>query len=977
MSSKDSAYAGRRSYKSTATARPSGSEHTRQHVEHSRRDPEPSKPNSERSKRDTDHYLQYYQSSLADGQAGESDEESSRSRELTRQTSRGSTSPSDYSDEPATDFSMNAARSVTSTRRSKAPTDGGSDRRRLAIVQMDPLGEPPPSKSKDALSLGSSVRARRGLPANLAGLALVAPPDAAPSTYSHLTPPTTAPATGDLNVRHATREDKGHNRSSSEAAQGAKDSSRSAGSFGAERPANSTERARPRVVVESDSLSPPGDQRSQHSRSPSPGAVSDVSDQARGLLSPVQHARPGMTRGDTQQSVVLTPEIGEEKDIAARVAAPVVINLESAEPFRRRDASSRNGRPHVDKQPVSPTSISSRDTSSYLHYQPGIHAIAGPLPPPPRAMFNIDTNSPAPPRPPRLNSPLSIRSRGDIEAVKQALQLPPSVTAALASRTPKPKPVKSTESLKAEAASLDQSTAEPNGSRSTDDPELQHVKSVHRREGAFAPSVSTSTATTLDSNTPASRTSSRSDITPSDRPHDDAKIVDDTKAASSRAANEDVPPITVIHLMQPIDEQQEQGVNGNTADLTSSPSARRRSDDLSSEGGSRSRSPPYTGHTGEAPSPPPKSFRNSLTTNFKRLSSSLPRTPSLSSKSRRSSGGTYYSSRTPSPSIMVSPPPVRQKIKHQYPPAMFYAEITTRKTSLERCMLYAQKINELYMYDSGLGDWTIETKMRANNNRPTVAFSSHTFTPQPRHTSRASMISEATFPRRPDASTATDLSVKTQDLAPPTPPALPYPALANQRAFPARSSSVTSGTPSSSLRSLAPSTPTSKSSGGFFASLGRKASMTSSKKDKPAPSAPSTTAPARLTKNPPASAAARVINISNAPTVPGGPRAAPGHRAARSQTIMTTTAPFAASNTPPAERGEALGRRPSLYDINSESVINISADAEFVRQVDKLVHLLPDADRDVLAGYLRRAGQDILAIGQYLEDEKNGKIKPP
>lgn len=50
-------------------------------------------------------------------------------------------------------------------------------------------------------------------------------------------------------------------------------------------------------------------------------------------------------------------------------------------------------------------------------------------------------------------------------------------------------------------------------------------------------------------------------------------------------------------------------------------------------------------------------------------------------------------------------------------------------------------------------------------------------------------------------------------------------------------------------------------------------------------------------------------------------------------------------------------------------------DPEFVRQVDKLAELLPDADRMVLAGYLRRAGQDVLAIGQYLEDAKNGTLK--
>jgi hypothetical protein len=50
-------------------------------------------------------------------------------------------------------------------------------------------------------------------------------------------------------------------------------------------------------------------------------------------------------------------------------------------------------------------------------------------------------------------------------------------------------------------------------------------------------------------------------------------------------------------------------------------------------------------------------------------------------------------------------------------------------------------------------------------------------------------------------------------------------------------------------------------------------------------------------------------------------------------------------------------------------------DPDFARQVDKLADLLPHAERSVLAGYLRRAGQDILAIGQYLEDEKNGTLR--
>lgn len=66
-----------------------------------------------------------------------------------------------------------------------------------------------------------------------------------------------------------------------------------------------------------------------------------------------------------------------------------------------------------------------------------------------------------------------------------------------------------------------------------------------------------------------------------------------------------------------------------------------------------------------------------------------------------------------------------------------------------------------------------------------------------------------------------------------------------------------------------------------------------------------------------------------------------------------------------------------MFNLTLEPVIDIKADPEFIRQVDKLADVLPKADREVLAGYLRRAGQDILAIGQYLEDEKNGKIQAP
>jgi len=80
------------------------------------------------------------------------------------------------------------------------------------------------------------------------------------------------------------------------------------------------------------------------------------------------------------------------------------------------------------------------------------------------------------------------------------------------------------------------------------------------------------------------------------------------------------------------------------------------------------------------------------------------------------------------------------------------------------------------------------------------------------------------------------------------------------------------------------------------------------------------------------------------------------------------------SSTP--SHDPSLARRPSLNELSpSEPVVGIQVDPEFIRQVDKLAAILPRANREVLAGYLRRSGQDILAIGQYLEDEKNGTIR--
>lgn len=250
-------------------------------------------------------------------------------------------------------------------------------------------------------------------------------------------------------------------------------------------------------------------------------------------------------------------------------------------------------------------------------------------------------------------------------------------------------------------------------------------------------------------------------------------------------------------------------------------------------------------------------------------------------------------------------------------------------------------------------------------------------------------MTDATFPRRPDATTATDLTQSHRNITPPSiqPPALPYPSLAipqqPQRLL--RSPSNAGSSTPSSLRSLVPSSSSSAPKGGFFASLGRKGSV-SGRREKPGITAlsPSNSQSGSSGKNgnvltkqqPPQQPqhAPRPVNIVASPSVPGGPRAPP-NRLKRSQTLMTTPAPF--STRPEAEAssssGQQLTRRPSTHNLTPDNVTR--QDPDFVRQVDKLADLLPHADRDVLSAYLRRAGQDILAIGQYIEDEKNGTLR--
>ncbi|KAI0356721.1 hypothetical protein OH77DRAFT_1400943 [Trametes cingulata] len=1098
------------------------------------------------------------------------------------------------------------------SRRPSVPTEGGADRRRLAIVEMDadaPIARKRSKGLKSKSSHDSSVSSaasnmsggtlfsRRGV--HIGGLALVAPPDASPKTYTDLTPPSTAPVVAgrashppppSASSGHASGSHyHAHARSASEAVDysssrsvgrsrrlhhkssrdvgivGLSSASTASDSLGPASPTSDEYHVYVQAVRPREGLGVPVFQTPAKSRSPSPGGggggttpdLSDTSSASHGqqrlLATPIW----GM-----EDSGIVTPGIGEWKDIQQPVVGPVIVGLSpdqlmhhhhSHHSPHRTDSSSTVSQSQQQQQqrqqsparshasyaspssssspsvqsptsayqqsqsPLSPSSSSSTAASPYLHYQPGVHSTAGPLPPPPRSIF--DTHGAPPPRPPRFHTPVPSASatstspsasnthtstRRDVDVLKEQLQLPQSVSAVLAARTPpeaankrlghghegptpEPHPQprgRSHSRTRSRSGTRDSdasSYSQDNGANNNESSvKLVPATSVHRREGAFPPStiLSSPPGQLLVDSPRASEETSTGNTTQSQNTDGRPVVVieHDNQAEQTRegegAGGEDVLPrerkdsdrrsgIELRRESSWVSLSQEAAAhhsspNGKSAVLPAV-SVSRSASSSSASSGSRSAS-------SHLPVPPPKNaarsgsddekagaslapsaFRATLT-NLKRFSS-LPRTPSRSSRSSSSKRSTSPSPdvrRSLSPSaapIRVELPtstagarrPVQERkvlpkptMVSSWPPAMNVRDVTMLRSARERAKAYADKINELAMYDCGLRDWqaaqgrpgshprTQSQRTARNTLQPMVPAELGGMPPQGRHVSHGSLASEATFPIRADAYTATDLSTRPIDVipstAPPPPPSLPYPALAQAQGI-SRTQTRSSTLLSSPTKTLA-ILPGGKSSGtGFFASLGRKTSV---RKEKGLSGLSSPQSPTKvLTKRPPAvtmsrsnptpptqssMASPRDGPLPSVPVIPGGPRAAPG-RIQRAKTYSVAPSPPQAQPQPQPEpaptsrpsppnshRQSTVARRPSLFARARQGHVSISPpiaassaamsmDPSFQRQVDKLAAILPHADRDILAGYLRRAGEDILAIGQYLEDEKNGTLR--
>ena len=217
----------------------------------------------------------------------------------------------------------------------------------------------------------------------------------------------------------------------------------------------------------------------------------------------------------------------------------------------------------------------------------------------------------------------------------------------------------------------------------------------HTREGAFPPST----------------------ILPAERNHSlpDKSI----KVVPELSSKDELPslPTDILDSAQPITTEP---ANGELSPSTARcPELRREPSWVSNSNDSGHASSEYSRHAFEdarpgaqelnGPYPSIKEFapedspsetkrKGGLLTNLKRYSS-LPRPPSA--RSPRMSIFT----RSPSP----KPPP---RIRAKSPDAMRFRDVLSKRSALERAIGYAHKINELSMYDCGLGDWVITTKER-------------------------------------------------------------------------------------------------------------------------------------------------------------------------------------------------------------------------------------------------------------------------
>lgn len=315
-------------------------------------------------------------------------------------------------------------------RRVSTRSAGGTDKRRLAIVELDPSPMVTTTNPSVVTTQNpkENLHERRGM---VGHLALVAPPDAAPQHYTDISPPASAPPTRSKSMaRHmeasldgSQSASSGHHRSYSEMQSNTirkmpsiKKAPRDVGIVGTN-PPNTPDRipSRPPSRPQEDDNAPATFPESATSpifqrpkdRSPSPylnPSLSEPSSPAVELGGNAPSSGHLDTTWKVLQSAHTTPAIGEAKDIKQSVAGPVVLAIPPRHFDWNTPTQPNQNTPEIKTTSSSPVHLPSPSDTAYLHYVTGVHSTAGPLPPPPRHIIPSAKTAP-PPRPPRRTSP--------------------------------------------------------------------------------------------------------------------------------------------------------------------------------------------------------------------------------------------------------------------------------------------------------------------------------------------------------------------------------------------------------------------------------------------------------------------------------------------------------------------------------------------------------------------------------------------
>lgn len=159
-------------------------------------------------------------------------------------------------------------------------------------------------------------------------------------------------------------------------------------------------------------------------------------------------------------------------------------------------------------------------------------------------------------------------------------------------------------------------------------------------------------------------------------------------------------------------------------------SLRQRAHRNSSDGSpkpSHQRSPSITPLIGvTSPSPPPKPLKNegpsgssnpfkTTLTHLNKRFSVLPKAPSYPSSLPTTTYTAQRSSRTPSPLMKPARRPPWSRMRSCWPKALQYADVLSSRNTVERCKGYANRINELAMYECGLSEWIETTRKRGRS----------------------------------------------------------------------------------------------------------------------------------------------------------------------------------------------------------------------------------------------------------------------